>query len=138
MSDDNTVEFSPRASGRLQGGVLVVTIDNPPVNATSAIVRQGLIAAIRHAAEQSGISQVIITGAGRIFVGGADISEFGTTRTTRGQAAAYDDADESMRSRRRHERWMANLPSPLIRLEGDGTPDDRLRAVIAQLGQASR
>jgi hypothetical protein len=33
-------------------------------------------------------------------------------------AAAYDDGGDDMRSRRRHEMWLATLPCPCIRLEG--------------------
>ncbi|MEP9385841.1 3-hydroxyacyl-CoA dehydrogenase NAD-binding domain-containing protein [Mesorhizobium sp. KR9-304] len=57
--------------------MLVVTVDNPPVNAASADMRQGLFAAIDHAATADEIIGVVITGAGKTFVGGADIREFG-------------------------------------------------------------
>ena len=33
-------------------------------------------------------------------------------------AADYDDGDESMRSRRLHEKWIAALPCPCVRLGG--------------------
>jgi 3-hydroxyacyl-CoA dehydrogenase len=69
--------FSDCVSGRLEGDVLVVTIDNPPVNAASAAMRAGLSAAIGHAERSESISAVVITGAGPTFVGGADIREFG-------------------------------------------------------------
>ena len=65
--------FSATVSGQLHDGVLVVTIDNPPVNAASADMRAGLFAAIGHAAATDEIRAVVITGAGRNFVGGADI-----------------------------------------------------------------
>lgn len=77
MSGDNRLEFSPRVSGSERDGVLVVTIDNPPVNATSVDVRRGLAAAIAHASEQASVRHIVITGAGKTFIGGADISEFG-------------------------------------------------------------
>lgn len=60
-----------------QDGVLVVTINNPPVNAISADVRRGLRAAVHRANADENIRAIIITGAGRNFVGGADIREFG-------------------------------------------------------------
>lgn len=71
------IRFSQTVSGRLQNGVLLVVIDNPPVNAASADMRAGLLAAIRHADEDGHIRAVVVTGAGRVFVGGADIREFG-------------------------------------------------------------
>jgi 3-hydroxyacyl-CoA dehydrogenase len=76
-ADATTIEFSTCVSGRVVDGVLVATIDNPPVNAASAAMRAGLVAAISHANAKDGISAVVLTGAGRIFVGGADITEFG-------------------------------------------------------------
>ena len=71
------MRFSESVSGVLCDGVLVVTIDNPPVNALSAETRAGLCAALGHAEASDAIKGVVITGAGRIFIGGADIREFG-------------------------------------------------------------
>ncbi len=63
---------------RLQGdGVLVVRIDNPPVNALGAAVRQGLMAAIGEAESRADVQAVLIVGEGRAFIAGADIREFG-------------------------------------------------------------
>lgn len=59
------------------GDVGVIEIDNPPVNATSQAVRQGLLDAIRQARAEPGIKAVVIAGAGRTFTAGGDISEFG-------------------------------------------------------------
>jgi 3-hydroxyacyl-CoA dehydrogenase len=72
-----SLTFSETVSGTVSDGVLLVTIDNPPVNAASADMRQGLIAAIDHAAGSNEIAAVVVTGAGKTFVGGADIREFG-------------------------------------------------------------
>lgn len=71
------IRFSESVSARLEGGVLLVTIDNAPVNALSAHVRSGLMAALDHVAERSTIAGLVITGAGNTFIGGADIREFG-------------------------------------------------------------
>ncbi|MDT4824509.1 Fatty acid oxidation complex subunit alpha [compost metagenome] len=60
-----------------QGDVCVVTIDNPPVNALGVDVRRGLAAAIDAAEADSGAKAVLIVGAGRNFIAGADIREFG-------------------------------------------------------------
>ena len=56
-------------------GVAVITIDNPPVNVTSQSVRAGLMAAL-DAAQSSGARRVVLTGAGKTFVAGADAKEF--------------------------------------------------------------
>jgi 3-hydroxyacyl-CoA dehydrogenase len=69
--------FSESVLATLDDGVLIVTIDNAPVNAASAHVRAGLLAALDHAENDTGIIGVVVTGAGRTFVGGADIREFG-------------------------------------------------------------
>ncbi|QGW80785.1 3-hydroxyacyl-CoA dehydrogenase NAD-binding domain-containing protein [Variovorax paradoxus] len=61
------------------GGVFVVTIDNPPVNALGVDVRRGLVAAIEAAEVDSAAAAVLIVGAGRNFIAGADIREFGKT-----------------------------------------------------------
>jgi len=73
----SATRFSESVSGSIRDGVLVVTIDNAPVNATSAHVRQGLVKALDHASAVGNVIGVVITGAGRTFVGGADIREFG-------------------------------------------------------------
>ncbi|MBB1499312.1 FAD-dependent oxidoreductase [Paracoccus sp. MC1862] len=62
-------------SHSLQGDACVITIDNPPVNVISASVRQGLMAAL-DAAEAAGARRIVVTGAGRAFVAGADAREF--------------------------------------------------------------
>jgi 3-hydroxyacyl-CoA dehydrogenase len=59
------------------GEILLVTIENPPVNALSVDVRQGILAAIEWADAEPGIQAVLLVGAGRNFIAGADIREFG-------------------------------------------------------------
>ena len=61
----------------LRGKVLLVTIDHAPVNALSADVRRGLLAAIEAADAERAVEAVLIIGAGRNFIAGADIREFG-------------------------------------------------------------
>ena len=58
------------------GDILVLVADNPPVNALSAAVRQGLRDGIAQAAD-AGVRAVVIRAAGRTFFAGADITEFG-------------------------------------------------------------
>ena len=59
-----------------QGEIAVVTVDNPPVNATSQAVRAGLMEAINRAASDDCRALVLVC-AGRTFIAGADITEFG-------------------------------------------------------------
>jgi 3-hydroxyacyl-CoA dehydrogenase len=60
-----------------RGDLAIVTIDNPPVNATSHAVRAGLLDAIKRADEDAGVAAIIIRCAGRTFTAGGDIREFG-------------------------------------------------------------
>lgn len=61
----------------LHGAILVVTIDNPPVNALGQAVRQGLAAAVQKAEADDAVRAVLLVGAGKAFIAGADIREFG-------------------------------------------------------------
>jgi 3-hydroxyacyl-CoA dehydrogenase len=62
---------------RHDGDVAVVTIDFPPVNALSADVRDGLAGAFATLAGEASVKAVVLACAGRTFIAGADISEFG-------------------------------------------------------------
>src|SRR5271166_1873382 len=61
----------------LHGDVAVITISNPPVNALSPGVPEGILAAIRDAAGDAAVRAIVVIGAGRTFIAGADIREFG-------------------------------------------------------------
>lgn len=60
----------------LEGNVGVITVDNPPVNALSQSVRQGLLDAF-NAGQADASEALLIICEGRTFIAGADISEFG-------------------------------------------------------------
>ena len=59
------------------GDVALVTIDHPPVNALSQAVRSGLSEAAKTLGADASVNAIVITGAGRCFSAGADITEFG-------------------------------------------------------------
>src|ERR1043165_2368850 len=59
------------------GNVAIITIDNPPVNALRQGVRAGIKDCVIAARDDAGVEAIILTGAGRTFVAGADITEFG-------------------------------------------------------------
>ena len=67
---------SPISTTR-HGDILIVTSNNPPVNALGAAVRQGLVAAIEEASSDDAIKAVVIRCDGQTFFAGADITEFG-------------------------------------------------------------
>jgi 3-hydroxyacyl-CoA dehydrogenase len=60
-----------------RGRVAVLTVNNPPVNALSQHVRQGLDEGLKKAIADPAVSAIVITCAGRTFIAGADITEFG-------------------------------------------------------------
>ena len=69
--------MSETVSYDVQDGVAVITIDSPPVNALSSHVRDGLYKGMETAGTDDSVEAVVITCAGRTFIAGADISEFG-------------------------------------------------------------
>src|SRR5687768_15996884 len=68
---------SPVVRTERHGAILVATVHNPPVNALGVEVRRGLVAAIAEAHADNAVGAVLIVGAGRNFIAGADIREFG-------------------------------------------------------------
>jgi len=58
-------------------GIAAVTINNPPVNALSAAVSAGIAAAVAQIEKDDTVKAVVFIGAGRTFIAGADIKEFG-------------------------------------------------------------
>ncbi|MFN3475256.1 MAG: 3-hydroxyacyl-CoA dehydrogenase NAD-binding domain-containing protein [Blastomonas sp.] len=60
-----------------RGDILIVTSNNPPVNALGAGVRTGLDAALDVAAADDGVKAVVLICEGQTFFAGADITEFG-------------------------------------------------------------
>jgi len=59
------------------GEIGVVTINNPPVNALSPGVPEGIVAAIEAAEADPEVRAIVVIGGGRTFIAGADIKEFG-------------------------------------------------------------
>ncbi len=69
--------MSSPISYSLDGAIAVITVDNPPVNALSQAVREGLSNAVTRFESDSKAKAAVIVGAGRTFFAGADIKEFG-------------------------------------------------------------
>lgn len=74
--EERGVAASAVVTYETEGRTAVLTIDNPPVNASSAAVRSGLIAGIGRAAEDGDVDNVVLIGAGGNFVSGSDLTEF--------------------------------------------------------------
>ena len=70
------------AQYRVEDGVAVVAIDNPPVNGLGHATRLGIAEGIARALADPAVVAIVLTGAGRVFSGGADIREFNTAKAT--------------------------------------------------------
>jgi 3-hydroxyacyl-CoA dehydrogenase len=60
-----------------EANIAVITVDNPPVNALSQAVRAGILENIQRAEADGNVAAALIICAGRTFIAGADITEFG-------------------------------------------------------------
>ena len=61
----------------VDGSIGIITLDSPPVNALGAAVRDGLAIAVPKAVNDSAVTAIVLICAGRTFIAGADIYEFG-------------------------------------------------------------
>jgi 3-hydroxyacyl-CoA dehydrogenase len=61
-------------------GVAVITLDNPPVNGLGLSTRLGVMEGLERAQRDPAVAAIVLTGAGRAFSGGADITEFNTPK----------------------------------------------------------
>ncbi|HEX3119491.1 MAG TPA: enoyl-CoA hydratase-related protein, partial [Candidatus Acidoferrum sp.] len=66
-----------------EGDVAVITIDNPPVNALGPGVTEGIASALSQAEADSNVRAIVVIGAGKTFVAGADIHQFAKMRASR-------------------------------------------------------
>ena len=69
--------INPAADLSIEGDVAVVTINSPPVNALSQAVREGLKRGVEAAEADGAVKAIVVICAGRTFIAGADITEFG-------------------------------------------------------------
>jgi 3-hydroxyacyl-CoA dehydrogenase len=69
------------------GGIAVITVNNPPVNALSPGVPEGISAALDQIAQDDSVKAVVLIGDGRTFVAGADIKEFGKMTSGKSRGA---------------------------------------------------
>jgi|TARA_B110000908_G_scaffold26754_1_gene31116 3-hydroxyacyl-CoA dehydrogenase len=76
----------------VEDGVAILTVDNPPVNALSGGVRAGLSDGVAQAAADDNVTAIVLICAGRTFIAGADITEFGGKAT----GPSLHDALEAM------------------------------------------
>jgi 3-hydroxyacyl-CoA dehydrogenase len=65
-------------------GIAIITINNPPVNALSPGVPEGIAAAIEQIDKDESVKAAVLIGGGKTFVAGADIKEFGKITSGKG------------------------------------------------------
>ena len=68
--------------------IAIITINNPPVNALSPAVAEGIARAVEKVASDNSLGAAVLIGAGRTFVAGADIKEFGKITSGKVQRGA--------------------------------------------------
>lgn len=88
MSEENLVRFEKH------GAIGVITVDNPPVNALSPGVPEGIIASVDAGVADPDVKAMVLIGAGRSFIAGADIRQFGKGRPPL-KRKTYDAFEES-------------------------------------------
>ena len=74
MSEPQVVRFE------VEDGIGVITVDNPPVNALGPGVREGIIEFVEQGNADANVKAMVLIGAGRSFIAGADIRQFGKPR----------------------------------------------------------
>jgi len=70
-----------------ENGIAVITINNPPVNALSPGVPEGISEALDQIAQDESVKAVVLIGGGRTFIAGADIKEFGKMTSGKSRGA---------------------------------------------------
>src|SRR5258708_4791701 len=72
----------------VDNGIAIITINNPPVNALSPGVPEGILEAIEKIDRDDSVKATVLIGGGRTFVAGADIKEFGKMTSGKGRRGA--------------------------------------------------
>ena len=91
----------------IRDGVAVITVNNPPVNALSPGVPEGIEAAVAHASSDAGVRAAVLIGVGNTFIAGADIRFFETI----GSREASLERSRSVHARLRR---LEDCPKPLV------------------------
>ena len=89
------VAMTDRVDFDVEQGIAVITVNNPPVNALSHAVREGIYDGVKKALDDDSVIGVVIFCEGRTFIAGADISEFGSAPKEPHLPAVLSLLDES-------------------------------------------
>jgi 3-hydroxyacyl-CoA dehydrogenase len=74
--------MSEFATYAVQGEIAVISMNKPPINGLGAALREGIGAGLTQALNDPNVKGIVLIGTPRAFSGGADITEFGTPKTT--------------------------------------------------------
>ncbi len=80
----------------VEDSVGIITIDNPPMNALGPGVREGIVAAVDQCNADPAVAALVLIGAGRSFIAGADIRQFGKPRPAMARSS-FNVIDESVK-----------------------------------------
>ena len=89
------VAMTDRVDFDIDQGIAVITINNPPVNALSHAVREGIYKGVKKALDDDSVVGMVIFCEGRTFIAGADINEFGSAPKEPHLSAVLSLLDES-------------------------------------------
>src|SRR5271166_4568049 len=78
-----SITMSDLVQSSKSGEIGILTVNNPPVNALSPGVPEGILAGVEAFDKDDGVRAIVLIGGGRTFIAGADIKEFG--KMTSGQ-----------------------------------------------------
>src|SRR5688572_6399627 len=73
-------EEAPVVRFEVEDGIGVITVDYPPVNALGPGVREGIVESLEKGNADPSVKAMVLIGAGRSFIAGADIRQFGKPR----------------------------------------------------------
>jgi 3-hydroxyacyl-CoA dehydrogenase len=130
-------QITDMVSMETEDGVAVVTIDNPPVNALSEGVRTGLYEAVTQADADDSVKAILILCAGRTYIAGADIKEFGQAPKGRGlqeAQAAIENASKPVISSIHGTAFGGGLETALVCHYRVGVPSAKFGLPEVKLG----
>jgi 3-hydroxyacyl-CoA dehydrogenase len=81
--------MSELVTSRLTKNIAVITVDNPPVNALSPGVPDGILIHLEAALPDERVKGIVLIGAGNTFIAGADIKEL--QKLARGQSSTLEN-----------------------------------------------
>ncbi|MGI9285568.1 MAG: 3-hydroxyacyl-CoA dehydrogenase NAD-binding domain-containing protein [Pseudomonadales bacterium] len=89
------VQLTTMVDYEFEDGVAVLTLDNPPVNALSQGVREGLQNGVAKALADDAVLAILVHCKGRTFIAGADITEFTSGMAEPGLPSVLEDMDNA-------------------------------------------